>query len=105
YKKLFGDVKVLLDIRRQRFGDDSMLLALSHPDLAKGLIPERDWTAGIMSMYADSTRCVWYWECPECRAWSSPCPIAARVMSIEYPQDGTLDEIQHGAYLLCPVNG
>lgn len=102
YKTLLGDVKVLLDIRRQAFGEDSHLLAISHPDLAKGLVPERDWSAGIMSMYGDSTRCAWYWRCPHCRCFSSPCPLAARVMSLEYPSEGTLDEIEAGAYMLCP---
>lgn len=104
YKKLFGDVKALLDIRRQRFGNQSFLLCLSHPDRAKGLKPETDWDAGIMAIYADSTRCVWYWRCPSCAEFSSPCPIAARVMSIEYPdgEDATLDEVEAGAFLLCP---
>lgn len=102
YRNIFGDIKVLLDVRRQTFGDDSMLFAISHPDLAKGLKPETDWTAGIMSMYADSTRCIWWWDCPSCREWSSPNPIAARVMSIEYPVDASLDEVEAGAFLQCP---
>lgn len=105
YRNIFGDVKVLLDVRRQSFGDDSMLLAISHPDKALGLIPERDWSSGIMSMYADSTRSMWYWPCPHCKAWSSPCPNSTRFMSIEYPVDGSLDEVEAGAYLLCPVTG
>lgn len=99
-----GDVKPLLDIRRQSFGDESMLLALSHPDKATGMIPERDWLAGIMAIYADSTRCVWYWECPICGGVSSPNPMAARFMSLEYPTEGSLDAVEDGSYLLCPVN-
>lgn len=102
YRNIFGDVKVLLDVRRQTFGDASMLLAISHPDRAGGLLPERDWNAGIMSMYRDSTRCLWYWKCPHCGVWSSPCPIAPLYMSLEYPQEGTLEEVEAGAYLLCP---
>lgn len=102
YRSIFGDVKVLLDVRRQTYGDQSMLLAISHPDRATGMVPERDWNAGIMSMYRDSTRCVWYWKCPHCGTWSSPCPIAPRYMSLEYPVEGTLDEVEEGAYLLCP---
>lgn len=105
YPDSLGDVKALLDIRRQTFGRQSKLLAISHPDKARGLIPERDWTAGIMALYADSDRRVWMWPCPHCGAWSSPCPTAQRVMTIDYPSDGTLDEIEHGARLICPVNG
>ena len=100
-----GDVKPLIDIRRQAFQDRSMLLAISHPDRARGLLPERDWTEGVMAIYADSTRCMWFWKCPHCGAYSSPCPLASRVMVLAYPNDGTLDEIETGAYLLCPVNG
>lgn len=104
YAMLLGDVKALVDVRRQTFGNESMLLAMSHPDLAKGIVPERDWHAGIMSIYADSDRRLWWWPCARCRAWSSPAPIAARVMTIEYPEDGTLDEIEREARLRCPVN-
>ena len=100
-----GDVKPVLDIRRQTFGRQSMLLALSHPDQARGLDPAKDWTGGIMAIYADSDRRVWYWPCPHCGAWSSPAPIAARVMSIEYDETGTLDDVEKSAHLLCPVNG
>ncbi|POR52767.1 phage terminase large subunit GpA-like protein [Paraburkholderia eburnea] len=105
YPESLGDVKALLDVRRQTFGRQSMLLALSHPDRARGLIPERDWTAGIMALYGDSDRRVWYWPCPHCGAWSSPVPIAARHMAMTYPEEGTLDEIEEKARLVCPVNG
>jgi phage terminase large subunit GpA-like protein len=101
----FGDPKVLLDVRRQTYGRMSMLLAISHPDLADGLDPARNWRAGIMRLYADSDRRVWYWPCPQCGAWSSPVPTAARVMTLEYPHDAALDEIERTAHLKCPVNG
>jgi phage terminase large subunit GpA-like protein len=64
-------VKPVLDVRRQTFGDQSMLLAMSHPDLATGLDPAKDWVRGIMAFYADSTRFTWWWPCPHCGAWSS----------------------------------
>lgn len=104
---LLGDVKTMLDIRRQTFGRQSKLLAISHPDMAKGLKPATDWTSGIMSIYADSDRCVWYWPCPICGAVSSPAPVARRVMAIEYPSDPDvpLDVIEREAHLLCPVGG
>ncbi len=104
---LLGDVKTMLDIRRQTFGAQSKLLMISHPDMAKGLKPETDWTAGIMSVYADSDRGLWYWRCPVCGATSSPCPTAKRQMTIEYPSDPdvSLDVIEREAHLLCPVGG
>ena len=105
YDKALGDVKVLLDVRRQTFGRRSKLLLTSHPDLARGIVPETDWTAGIMAVYADSTRCIWYWPCPHCGAWSTPAPTGARVMTIDYPLDAPLAEIEREARLLCPVSG
>jgi phage terminase large subunit GpA-like protein len=105
YPSGLGDIKAVLDIRRQTFGRQSMILALSHPDLARGINPDRDWTAGIMAIYADSDRRVWYWQCPHCGAWSSPVPIADRHMTIHYDDKQTLDEIERNARLLCPVNG
>lgn len=105
YDESHGDPKTLLDVRRQYYGRLSHLLAISHPDRATGLDPTKHWARGIMRLYADSTRFVWYWPCPQCGSWSSPAPIARRVMTLEWPKDGTLDEIERGAHLLCPVNG
>lgn len=98
-----GDPKPLLDVRRQTYGHNSMLLAVSHPDRATGLDPIKDWRGGIMRIYADSDRRVWYWPCPFCGGWSSPVPIAKRVMTVEWPRDGTLDEIEANAHLKCPL--
>lgn len=105
YASGLGNVKPLLDIRRQTFGIESMALFISHPDRARGLNPDRDWTDGIMGVYADSDRRMWYCECPHCAIWSSPAPVADRYMAIEYPTDASLDEIEENASLVCPVNG
>lgn len=105
YDESLGDPKSRLDTRRQYYGRLSKLLVMSHPDRALGLDPVKHWRAGVMRVYADSTRFVWYWPCPHCGAWSSPSPSAKRVMTLEWPKDGTLDEIEAGAHLLCPVNG
>lgn len=114
YPESLGDVKATLDVRRQTFGDWSMLIACSHCDRARGLDPAK-WTAGIMAIYADSDRRVWYWPCRQCEGWSSPAPIATRHMALEYetsvelPSGGrrptTLDEVQASARLICPING
>lgn len=105
YPESLGDVMPALNVRRQTYGKHSKIFALSHPDRAAGLKPERDWTNGIMAVYADSDRRVWYTPCPQCGAWSSCIPIAARVFTLNYPLTGTLDEIEASAHLVCPVNG
>lgn len=117
YPKDIGDPKVLLDKRRQTYGAESIFVAVSHPDRATGLRPETDWTEGIMAIYADSDQRLWYWPCPHCGAWSSPCPTAQRVMTLEYDTEkpiedapdrkrlATLDEVEASAHLECPVNG
>lgn len=99
-----GDVKTVLDIRRQVYGRRSKMLCMSHPDLATGLDPEREWNAGIMAIYKDSDRQYWNWPCPHCGGWSSPCPIAPRVMHLVYPTeaDVPLDVVERETYLLCP---
>lgn len=102
--QILGDPKGLLDIRRQAYGRNSKLLCISHPDRATGLDPAKHWNGGIMAIYGDSDRRAWYWPCPRCGAWSSPCPIAKRHMPILYPEgdDVPLDVIAAEAYLLCP---
>ena len=104
YDPSLGDVKNLLDVRRQTFGRDSMLCMISHPDRAGGL-DRGQWQAGIMAVYADSTRCTWWWPCPHCGAWSSPNPGTPRHMALTYPDDAPLDRVGTDARLLCPSNG
>ncbi len=99
-----GDVYDLADFRRATFGLASMLLALSHPDQAEGLNPQR-WNRGIMRLYARSDRRTWWWPCPQCNGFSSPNPTAERVMVLHYPEDAPLDEIQDAARLICPLCG
>lgn len=104
YDPGLGNVKALADPRRATFGLLSMLLAISHADRARGYNPEKDWSDGIMSIFKDSTRCLWYWPCAVCGAVSSPAPFAERSMMLEWPRDDALDVIQREAHLLCPVN-
>lgn len=98
-----GDVYEAADLRRQTFGRDSKVLVISHPDQAVGHDPAK-WR-GIMRLYARSTRCCWYWPCPACNDYSSPDPLAARVMELHYPEDAPIDEIADAAALLCPSCG
>ncbi len=99
-----GDPKVLLDVRRQAYGRDSLLLAMSHPDRAGGTRPSA-WLRGIMALYAQSDRRTWWWPCPDCGGFSSPNPGAARHMELVFPEDASLDEIEREAALLCPCCG
>ncbi|GBQ23108.1 bacteriophage terminase large subunit [Gluconacetobacter sacchari DSM 12717] len=99
-----GDPFKLADLRRQTFGYESMVLAESHPDQADGLAPEK-WTSGIMRLYADSDRRIWYWPCPYCNGFSSPNPTGARVMTLDWPDDAPLDEIRDAARMTCPCCG
>jgi phage terminase large subunit GpA-like protein len=107
YQAALGDVMALLNPRRQTFGRESMMLAMSHPDRATGIDPDEDWSEGIMAAYRDSDRRVWYWPCPECGGVSSPAPIAKWVMRLDYPTDPDvpLDVVAEKTVLVCPHNG
>lgn len=98
------DAYTLMDIRRTTFGQDSMMFCECHPDLAKGISPER-WNDGIMRLYRDSDRRIWWWACPHCNAFSSPTPGASREMILYYNPEAPLEEIRESAALLCPCCG
>jgi phage terminase large subunit GpA-like protein len=104
YAAGLGDVPAVLDLRRITYGDASTMLLMSHADRATSLDP-RGWNAGIMKVYGQSDRRLWYWPCPECNGWSSPNPAGARVMAIHYDPEAPLDEIEQSAALLCPCCG
>ncbi|GGJ14095.1 terminase gpA endonuclease subunit [Neoroseomonas lacus] len=105
YDISLGDPLALLNPRRQAAGADSKMLLMSHPDRGAPLDAPRSKQRGIMAVYADSTRCTWWWPCPHCGAYSSPHPNASRRMVLDWPKDASLDEIQERARLVCPVNG
>lgn len=100
----YADPKALLDVRRSTFGRESKLFCLSHPDRAEGSKPEK-WNSGIMSLYRDSDRRIWWWRCPHCELYSSPNPGAAYQTELEYNDKLPLDQIAEGAHLVCPHNG
>ncbi|WP_419900702.1 terminase gpA endonuclease subunit [Roseomonas sp. USHLN139] len=105
YLRSLGDVKALFDVRRQTYGRMSKLLMMSHPDMATGLDPDRDWNHGIMAVYKDSDRRTWWWGCPHCNGFSSPNPNSPRRMVLDYPEGAPLDEVADAARLLCPCCG
>ena len=104
YDPALGDARGLLNLRRATEGAAGRTLFVSHPDLAEGVHPT-EWRRGIMSIYAASTRCTWWWPCPHCGAWSSPNPGTPRYMALDYPADAPLDQIAAATTLLCPHNG
>ena len=107
YSPSLGDIMSLLNIRRTTFGRSGKILVMSHPDRATGLKPDEDWKSGIMSVYRDSDRRVWYWPCPECGLVSSPAPTARYVTELNYPTDKgkSLDQVAAETVLICPHNG
>jgi phage terminase large subunit GpA-like protein len=102
YDQSLGDFKALLDPRRQAAGSDSMLLAISHPDLGLPIQAPREKQRGIMAAYVDSDRRTYWWPCPGCGGFSSPNPGSGRRMIIDYPEHAPLDVIQQEARLICP---
>jgi len=105
YDEALGDPLALLNPRRQAAGDDSKLLLISHPDRGVAVEAPRAKQRGIMGVYADSTRCAWWWQCPHCGSYSSPHPGTPRRMVLDWPKDAPLDEVQDRARLVCPANG
>lgn len=71
------------------------------------------WTSGIAAAWKESSRGIWYWPCPHCGAFSSPCPTAPNGcrMTLDYERpkgvddDEMLDRVEHSAGLLCPHCG
>lgn len=105
YDKSMGDPLATLNPRRQAAGADSKLLLISHPDLGAPIDAPRSKQRGIMGVYADSTRCTWWWRCPHCSTYSSPHPGTTRRMVLDWPKDASLDDIEARARLVCPNNG
>ncbi len=103
YDEALGDPLALLNPRRQAAGADSKLLVISHPDRGAPIDAPRAKQRGIMGVYADSTRCTWWWRCPHCGTYSSPHPGTARRMVLDWPKDAPLDEVQAKARLVCPA--
>lgn len=91
--------------RMQVYGNQAKALIESHPDCG--------WTSGIAPIWKDSTRGLWYWECPDCKGWSSPHPLAKKGLHmrlhIDRPDglsdDELLDHVEREAGLLCPHCG
>jgi phage terminase large subunit GpA-like protein len=104
YDPALGDARGRVNQRRASYLTAGRTLFISHPDLAVGLHPS-GWRQGVMGIYAGSTRCTWWWQCPECGGFSSPNPGTVRHMELVYPDDAPLDEIAEKTALACPCCG
>lgn len=68
------------------------------------------WTSGVAAAWKESNRGIWYWPCPHCNGYSSPCPTAPKGwhMRLQYEKptgvsdDDLLDIVENTAGLLCP---
>ncbi len=96
-----GGPYALADIRRQTFGTRSRLLVESYPGLGGGSGPEPS-AAGIISLYAESDRRMWYWPCPHCNGFWAPYPICNHGLMLEWPRGALPDEIRDAARMTCP---
>jgi phage terminase large subunit GpA-like protein len=113
--KLRAAFRGLARVRGRAFGSSFKLYMESHPDAG--------WSAGIASFWMLSNRGLWYWPCPHCKLWSSPHPLAPKVMDpvsgvasemymrLEYDRDDELeddellDHVEATGGLGCPHCG
>jgi phage terminase large subunit GpA-like protein len=71
------------------------------------------WTTGIAAAWKESSRGIWYWACPHCGDYSSPCPTAPKGwrMELDYVRlsgvsdDDMLDRVEASAGMKCPRCG
>lgn len=71
------------------------------------------WTSGIAAAWKESSRGIWFWPCPHCGTFGSPCPTAPkdRHMRLDYDRpedaddDALLEQVARTAGLLCPACG
>jgi len=102
-KSLRTNFRQQVAIRSRAYGNTGKAYLCSHPDAG--------WSDGISAAWLESTRGIWWWPCPECEGWSSPCPTAEirSVLDFDRPSgmsgDDLLDHVEATACLLCPHCG
>jgi phage terminase large subunit GpA-like protein len=102
-KKLRSNIRQQVAFRQRAFGNMARAYFCSHPDAG--------WTDGIASIWSEGTRGVWFWPCPHCNHWSSPCPTADWRMRLDFERpkgmadDELLDHVERTAGLVCPHCG
>lgn len=102
-KTLRNNMKQQLDIRGRNYGKARKGYLCSHPDAG--------WDGGISAIWKESSRGIWWWPCPHCESWSSPCPTADWRTKLTWtrdsslPKDQMLAKVKDTAGLLCPHCG
>jgi phage terminase large subunit GpA-like protein len=102
YDESHGDPKTLLDVRRQYYGRLSHLLAISHPDRATGLDPTKALGQGHYAALRRQHPVCLVLAVSAVRCLVKPGADRAPGDDAGMAKDGTLDEIERGAHLLCP---
>lgn len=101
--RLRSNFKQQLDFRGRSYGRQRKAYICSHADMG--------WKGGIAPVWKEGTRGVWYWPCPDCSGWSSPCPMAESRTTIWYKrlegvsEDEYLAAVKESAALQCPHCG
>jgi phage terminase large subunit GpA-like protein len=102
-KGLIDNFRQQVSIRARAYGNIGKAYLCSHADAG--------WTGGIAAAWLESSRGVWWWPCPHCDLWSSPCPTAEIRTVLDYGRpdgmagDDLLDHVEATARLLCPHCG
>lgn len=102
-KKLRSNIVQQIRIRQRVFGSLSKGYVASHCDAG--------WNDGIGAIWLESNRGEWWWACPDCAHWSSPCPKAEHrmVLSIDMPKhlsgDDLMKHVANHAGMICPHCG
>lgn len=102
-KALRSNFRQQVAIRARTFGNAWKAYLCSHPDLG--------WKSGIASVWMESSRGLWFWPCPHCAQFSSPCPTADWRMKLDFTRlknrsdDDVLDHVEATACMICPHCG
>lgn len=101
--KLRSNFAQQMRIRGRAYGRGFKGYADSHPDAGRA--------DGITAAWLESNRGEWWWACPHCAGWSSPCPYAVWRTKLDYVRDKTLpkaqmlEKVKATAGLQCPHCG
>ncbi len=102
-KRLRNSIRSQIAIRGRAYGSLAKSYLCSHPDTG--------WEDGIAAIWLESTRGLWFWQCPFCGFYSSPCPTADWRMKLTYERprgvstDEALEIAERTAGMLCPHCG
>jgi phage terminase large subunit GpA-like protein len=114
---IVGDeIDAIIPKLRSTFVDQAFIRGTTVGTRFKGYLcshMDAGWTSGIASAWRESSRGIWYWPCPHCGDFSSPCPTAPKGWrtTLEYERltgvsdDEMFDHVARTAGLACPHCG